>query len=384
MNVLHDLMSRLKTNISKIFQKFNKTTISLVHMACSYASCRNEEANLLHKTTSFSRGTFFCFSLRPEYHLIDSLFSTERVILGFKMTDLLFKQTNDRYYYLVSHDVRDKVMVDPRRGLFTVPMTARSTVAPCMSYQRRVSRLLPPPYDTRCRDYNSTRLASQLHCKNDCLLRRTMSKVALVPHDVSIFDPSQVSHVPLISWQQMQDKTIVRRLDDIVAVCEEECSLSDCQSEEFQPLLVSDVTYFKHKVFFPIFRPNKPTVKIQTRAAMTLLDLVMIVLNSVSLWTAVCPMHSYGMIKNLLKNRLQRSHTLTAILVRGLKLLIIAACLVVCGWQVTQASIDYFKYPVVSNVMLKVDDSESFPSMTICNSHYKIFFLVSRIQPFYC
>ena len=125
----------------------------------------------------FVKSRHRCFAFRMRQRLFHASLAASTI--SYLIYDLKFhrgeKTPSDLRYFLV-HPEQKVPFVDDRNELAFYfhrdkdVKNVRSPVA-CLNYQRRETRLLESPYDTRCLNYSTMGLQSQLHCLNDCILR---------------------------------------------------------------------------------------------------------------------------------------------------------------------------------------------------------------------
>ena len=205
------------------------------------------------------------------------------------------------------------------------------TPVPCLNYQRRETRLLESPYDTRCLNYSTMGLQSQLHCLNDCIHRFASSRLNLLPDDVSIFE-SNASTARVWRNSFGANSTISAALSTIRSSCNRKCSNKDCIHNSFQPRSYCDLVSPASLAF----------------ASFYLNAFIFTKLISTELHVSFC------------------QQKLRHIYDHFFKFMIIMTCLICCVWQLQESTVQYMKYPTVSKVLIQIEDPISIPAVTLC------------------
>ena len=338
-----------------------------------------QETSDIFSVIRFVRGRKRCFAFRFRQRRFDV--SRAASTISYEIYNLIFKRgeesPSDLSYYLLHPDHGDPV-VESRCDLNFYYARAKNVRLPiaCLNYQRRETRLLESPYETRCLNYSTMGLQSQLHCLNDCILRSAGSKLDIIPDDVSVFAPN-ASSARVWNDSFWKNSTISAALSSIRKSCNQKCSNKDCMHHSFQPhsdcRIVSNNGVMFGKYYLNV--PNFPLILIETRASTTVLAYFMMSLNIISLWTAFSPIHmATDSVINVLEriiSGLQISSINKKIKLfydRSFRLMIIMTCLLSCMWQLRESADQYFKYPTVSKVLIQFEDPVLIPAVTLCKS----------------
>lgn len=297
----------------------------------------------------------------------------------------MLKREGQTGYYM-TRDGGDSSIVDPAyelRNYYVARgfLPAKKYYVSKLSYQRRATTLLPSPFDTDCRDYAGSRLGSRQKCINDCMTERSIRRLAILPTNVQIYSAEDHPRVPLMMPDQMEEEGFALAMEQLVRGCRKHCHKLDCRSETFQPISTSSLSF---TIGFSLTSltlqpPIEPDIVIHAHPAILLSDLLMIVFNVISLWTACCPLQlalhkPHGAIhvffedkKNKKKNMdIIASETILKRMTKVFKFSLACLCLVLCMWQLELTAEDYFKYPTRSKVSIRSVDVQEIPSVSVC------------------
>ena len=276
-------------------------------------------------------------------------------------------------YYLLSPDLNNKI-IEHRSQLSVQSLMRRTGLIviqyPLITFQRRETRLLRPPHDTRCMDYHNMGLESQLHILHDCVKHESTKTLRLVPPDVSVFHLNETT-VPLISLDQMQNVTIKKSLFLIRDSCREKCRNLNCKDEHFKPfdsLFAFNTNYMNTSVAtYTLSKSKWPDILIEARTAFSFVNFMMTMLNAFSLWTAFCPMN----LKELRVNEIMRGTSacmrkMLSLSAKSWKLLVTVLCLTACLFQLQESAVQYFEYKTVSKVSIQMMTEREPPAITLC------------------
>ena len=328
----------------------------------------------------FARGRDRCFTYRMKQRRVDISRLTSTLTHYVYSFQLRFnvEELADFDYYLLHPDHIDP-FVDSRIALSSHYTRSNATSIPslptaCLNYQRLETRLLKSPYNTKCLNYSSIGLQSQLHCLNECLKRKSMQQLSLLPEDVSVFEP-EGTIARLMGSNDLRNQRTRTTLAAIRRSCEQECKNKDCVHDTFN--VYSDCYVLRlnsTRGGYYLMLPNMPAFLIETFVSFPFLEFVMMSLNIVSLWTAFSPIqlstaHAFLLTKRCriqARSCLKRKFRMFSD--RSFRFVIIITCISSCLWQLQKSADEYFKYPTVSKVAIQLEDPVLIPAVTLCKS----------------
>ena len=325
------------TNLTQFFHKYmqaKKNPVTSVSGFCykcektgklfgqGAARAHDHKCSQFLNITEFTMNRFKCLSL--EYYLkeIDRFLLTSLMVADlytvsyYRLMSSFLSSNKEKEgvtnYYMIPYGGNHS-FIDPVYELMSplVPLgqfAIGGTFYTHLTYQRRQTQLLPPPYDTNCRDYERQGLHSPQQCLNDCMGRKSSAQLSALLPSVQIFSPHQYPGVPLMHPDQMRDKRFANITGQIDKSCHRTCRQKSCASEHFQPISTTDYNFpmFSISTLF-LQISGEPDIVIQTKAEMQLTELLLIMLNTISMWTAFCPLElamnrREGALKLLFKN----------------------------------------------------------------------------------
>ena len=246
-----------------------------------------------------------------------------------------------------------------------------------LTYSRTTTRLLRPPFDTRCKDYSAVGLDSQAHCVDACIKRATQEKCLSLPSFAHIF----VSETRNFSLTSQARASTTQALDQhFLRQCQHECRQEDCYSSRLMPVLLrhrehhlrpGDTERTTREGRLMLVPPSEPDIVIETTVATSLAVLIVNIVNSISLWTGVCPMEESGRVSRLLRRSMRRQQAICQAqrrqAARLVKVLLLTLCLSLGTWQLTELATTYFAYPTVSKVSVHENDTQLVPAFGVCS-----------------
>lgn len=258
-----------------------------------------------------------------------------------------------------------------------------------MTYSTKVSRLLPPPYDTMCMDYSQIGLASREACFSKCLNELTLRYSMIIEsHVISREILRNHSSLTLIPWYfrtlerkghdiTMEDVRKEEREDFIQLFpsfknrwkrCRHDCNARDCNTE-YHILTKFTIEGGKIKEGFrgnqtnlymmsiSLLPPTDQVLMTTSDRKYRLLDFVIYLASTIGFWFGICPLQTSNLLEKtnqMLTRRVLRrvasqyNHRVS----RGIKVVIIL--LVVCSftYQTYYILDQYFRYPVSTLVSM--------------------------------
>ncbi|KAI1279574.1 hypothetical protein HDE_14075 [Halotydeus destructor] len=143
---------------------------------------------------------------------------------------------------------------------------------------------LPPPYDTRCRDY-SPHYSSQTKCEFACIRNLTMLKLDKTSYE--IFEMEATLEKKIVSVSDLYNETTAKTLTEISTACNEKCRYSDCVNEfTLTRVMRSPVLDVRYNYIF-VEMSREPSLQITFKAVMALLDFVIYILSSAGTWLGI-------------------------------------------------------------------------------------------------
>src|SRR5207237_9959312 len=95
-----------------------------------------------------------------------------------------------------------------------------------LTFSTKINRLLPPPYESNCRDYRSIGKTSRDHCFNSCLNEFTKSHGMFLQTNIANRDELGNSSLILIPWEL---KTMTVNRTRLAQLISDDKLLSDLQ-----------------------------------------------------------------------------------------------------------------------------------------------------------
>ena len=183
-----------------------------------------------------------------------------------------------------------------------------------VSYQEVRNHYLPPPYETKCRDYSKTSIySSSIDCKENCILLKVIKELNHIPQssifvDGYIGEGAAEANLPLIHETDMQNETFSSIFFSIIRSCFLKCSRLDC----IETLIVTQKQRAEPsttKYSLKLLVPYGPSILNVTRPKLTIVQFMHLLLNSWSFWTGFCIWRFGKKLKKRVFNRfLQKSY----------------------------------------------------------------------------
>src|SRR5205085_6600044 len=186
-------------------------------------------------------------------------------------------------------------------------------------FDTKINKLLPPPYESNCRDYRSIGKTSRDHCFNSCLNEFTKrhgmyletnsadrdelgnSSLILLPWELKTMteDGTKLTTDHFLSEEKLRShlregakvsKEYFKKVADILPsyenhwkMCKSWCSQTDCYTESMVPekiLYTNHGNYSKVSNVTIIIYPSKdPVITVTTTAKMELTDFIVFILS---------------------------------------------------------------------------------------------------------
>lgn len=155
-----------------------------------------------------------------------------------------------------------------------------------LSYSTFKSKLLPAPYRSNCLMYSTIGYESRDHCRESCLINRTIDKFNKVPENVLISTESPLRHYNLLSYEQSEEYAVDLRL--FRSECRRKCSNPDCSQEDILPKVISTEDFLAPEII--LNASNEPEIITELKAKISFIEYVTYVLSCLSFWLGFCPL----------------------------------------------------------------------------------------------
>ena len=178
----------------------------------------------------------------------------------------------------------------PYRSLMFTPVQRRSydandEVAQYNSFSSYSVSLntqnLPPPYDTKCFDYESIGLASTTECIEECIKARVLQKLNKIPFSFMV---NESIDMKMVSYLDVIRPETAKTLSQIQHVCSEICSRRSCKDlTETTTTTATMFPVFILRIIVPLY----PSIFITANPALKLVEFLTQVMSILSTWTGV-------------------------------------------------------------------------------------------------
>lgn len=261
----------------------------------------------LFKSRRFLKRQNLCFTFTPK----DMTTYTRRTLIDkWKIRQLYIIQLDNRWFSPnASVDVffnwRNRMFYDKTDSHTTIVRkgTIKGSVMDVqpsdilLSYAQYISKLLPSPYQSHCRDYSEmgffeseqrwTRIESRSHCYDTCA-RKGLNSLNF--SSVEVYSESGDS--PFLSGQHVVMNPILKfSIDKITKKCKKLCKKLDCLDIQYVPKEVSISKGSNGSVMkISVNIPTDPDYKVTTKPLLSLVDFITYVLSVISFWTGLAPL----------------------------------------------------------------------------------------------
>ena len=229
-----------------------------------------------------------------------------------------------------------------------------------MTSSKFKTRLLLPPHDTDCRDYNDTGFESQHHCIESCAIKHSMDLYGSFPIYVSA------------AYDALQDpydtKRNMTRVDHLLDICRSECRQRDCFSTAYS------VTYKEYysrtgehiRFGFAIEASTEPIHEITSISTIDLISFIIMILGCISFWTGLCPFALFLSEKLILKSI---RHFFSSNATPAYMTLIVSISALAYLYQIFIVSSIYFSYETVNRMEFEEKNSLEIPVLDFCHQY---------------
>lgn len=159
-----------------------------------------------------------------------------------------------------------------------------------MSYLRFSSTLLPPPFQTRCQNYENFGFESDTHCYDACLMNFTLKEFDRVPFTTAVEHPYEAYH---LGTKDIRNETLRKQLSAFEHICRETCSRPNCEEDIFIPKVTTKFIAGNF-ILFALRLPNEPDIIATAHPQLTAVDFITYILSCFSFWFGFSPLQLIG------------------------------------------------------------------------------------------
>jgi hypothetical protein len=144
------------------------------------------------------------------------------------------------------------------------------------------------PYETNCFNYSKIGMRGETDCAQRCILEATIGREGKLPFSVPITQSNDHIDRRIISYLDVKDKQIGRRVMKVRDDCHLQCSRLQCDYRFAMTKVIS-----KDSEFFVIrfMVPTSPWITINSSASYTLLEYITYIFSVIATWTGMSVYH---------------------------------------------------------------------------------------------
>lgn len=168
-----------------------------------------------------------------------------------------------------------------RRRSNVEPVTVLVNNFYSLTYQLIKGRMLPFPYDTKCKDYDY----NMNDCYFNCLMRY-YKEINRIPSSVMIVKPYNIKP---ISTTDLTNSSLSDIIIHAETVCDSECYIHTCDFS----FAVTDYQAIRRPDFnltFRIFAPNRPTITVTAIPRLQMQEFLIYIMSCCGIWGGVSVM----------------------------------------------------------------------------------------------
>ena len=151
-----------------------------------------------------------------------------------------------------------------------------------VSYYQLFKKLLPFPFQTDCRDYESEDFDSQIDCINDCMNKSTVAAFNKIPFSIFQLDPIELKH---INTRDLGNEIFADQFQKIETKCLDQCNQADCDdSYTLSQVSKEEKVNGGGGLSFMVNAPRGPSFLVTHRPLMPLTDYLVYVLSCFGTW----------------------------------------------------------------------------------------------------
>ena len=216
-------------------------------------------------------------------------------------------------------------------------------------------KLLPPPYETSCRDYNSsTKFQSQEHCIESCAIRLSLDQRGVFPLFVSAaYDPL------LVPFDHHINLTILLMLRQS---CRSVCLHKDCQTTTFTSrTATADIDGTSPRI--AVSGSTELSYRTESVAATDAVTFVTNFLGCIAFWTGVCP---FGVLLSQQILSIFKRPAFPHLSHPCYVCIVVMLSAAAYAYQVFAMADEYFKYGTTNTIRFQSHVEQDTFSLTIC------------------
>ncbi|KAI1290364.1 hypothetical protein HDE_09018 [Halotydeus destructor] len=180
----------------------------------------------------------------------------------------------------------------------------KSFVGAYVSYRKTTSKLLEPPYATKCFDYKLPRAESAAHCLEKCLIAKVIKDYNQYPHIFTVFAEDSWKNYTILDPRTLGDSATETKLGlkEMKQNCSIICRFQGCFTEHFDPHLMGSVESEEMELAF--YMTGQPDVLVTATPQTELIDYVIMILSCTAFWfgfSPFCSLVSLDLIKKIRK-----------------------------------------------------------------------------------
>jgi len=125
-----------------------------------------------------------------------------------------------------------------------------------VAYTRQVTKLLPSPYSTQCRNFRTFGFESEYHCQISCASKRVMKRYGRDLFTNTFFKSEQIT---VLSKKSLYiNRTLEKEINTIDLECMSECKGHNCEQIFYAPTVASLMD--SDDVAIRLLDPNGPEI----------------------------------------------------------------------------------------------------------------------------
>ncbi|KAI1293494.1 hypothetical protein HDE_06622 [Halotydeus destructor] len=179
--------------------------------------------------------------------------------------------------YLPRGDRDFRLSIDARgQNVFSQSATYWS-----LSYQKVALRLLPAPYVTNCRDFESMGFEGSYHCQLSCTHAHAMKKFGKSLFTILYTKPENFTVIN--KYSIIGNETLRKQIDEIETLCDRKCEGETCHQRLFAPRIESQLSH-QTEIVFRIVESSGVFIGSEAKAQMSWMNYTVSVLSILGVW----------------------------------------------------------------------------------------------------